>query len=45
MDAVRRKALTVEGVSRCQVDLVWSPPWDPRRDATEEGKASLGIWD
>jgi len=45
LDAVRRRALTVEGVHACQVDLVWSPPWDPRQDATEEGKAALGIWD
>ena len=45
MDAVRKQAMTVDGVSRCQVDLVWSPPWDPRQDATEDGKAALGIWD
>ena len=45
MDAVRKQAMTVDGVKRCQVDLVWSPPWDPRQDATEDGKAALGIWD
>lgn len=45
MDAVRKQAMTVDGVNRCQVDLVWSPPWDPRQDATEDGKAALGIWD
>ena len=45
MDAVRKRAMTVEGIRRCQVDLVWSPPWDPRQDATEDGKAALGIWD
>ena len=45
MEAVRMKAVTVDGVEDCQVDLVWSPPWDPRQDATEDGKAALGIWD
>jgi len=45
MDAVRKTAINVEGVSRCQVDLVWSPPWDPRTDASEDAKATMGIWD
>ena len=45
MDAVRRTAINVDGVSRCQVDLVWSPPWDPRTDASEDAKATMGIWD
>ncbi len=45
MDAVRNKALTVPGVQRCQVDMVWSPPWDPRTDASEDVRAELGIWD
>lgn len=35
----------VEGVRKAEVDLVWSPPWDPRVDATEDVKAMLGIWD
>lgn len=43
--AVRDAALAVAGVHHAQVDLVWSPPWDPRRDATEEVRADLGIWD
>lgn len=45
MEAVRMKAVTVDGVSSCQVDLVWSPPWDPRTDASEDAKATMGIWD
>jgi metal-sulfur cluster biosynthetic enzyme len=45
MDAVRNKTLTVPGVKHCQVDLVWSPPWDPRTDASEDVRAELGIWD
>ncbi len=43
--AVRTAALGVVGVQNAQVDLVWSPPWDPRRDATEDVRADLGIWD
>jgi len=43
--AVRTAALGVVGVHNAQIDLVWSPPWDPRRDATEDVRADLGIWD
>lgn len=45
MNAVRLKTLTVEGVKQVQVDLVWSPPWDPRVDASEDVRAEMGIWD
>ena len=27
-----------------EINLVWSPPWDPRTMASEEAKAELGIW-
>lgn len=32
------------GARNVQVDLVWSPPWDPRAMASEEAKDILGIW-
>lgn len=32
------------GARNVQVDLVWSPPWDPRTMASEEAKEVLGIW-
>jgi metal-sulfur cluster biosynthetic enzyme len=32
------------GARNVQVDLVWSPPWDPRSMASEEAKDVLGIW-
>jgi metal-sulfur cluster biosynthetic enzyme len=32
------------GAGNVQVDLVWSPPWDPRQMASEEAKDILGIW-
>jgi metal-sulfur cluster biosynthetic enzyme len=45
INAVRTAVMGVAGVRSCFVDLVWSPPWDPRRDATEDVKAEMGIWD
>jgi len=45
MNAVRNKTLSVSGVKNCQVEMVWSPPWDPRTDASEDVRAELGIWD
>ncbi len=45
MSAVRTKALTVSGVKQSHVEMVWSPPWDPRTDASEDVRAELGIWD
>jgi metal-sulfur cluster biosynthetic enzyme len=33
------------GVEDSHVDLVWSPPWDPRTDCSEDVLAELGIWD
>ena len=32
------------GARNVQVDLVWTPPWDPRTMASEEAKDTLGIW-
>lgn len=32
------------GVSDVKVNLVWSPPWDPRTMASEEAKLELGIY-
>ena len=45
IEAVRAKTIAVPGVNLAFVDLVWSPPWDPRTDATDDVKAELGIWD
>ena len=39
--AVRR----LPGVEQGKVELVWSPPWDPRSDCSEDVRAELGIWD
>jgi metal-sulfur cluster biosynthetic enzyme len=44
MAAVQASAQQLPGVKECEVELVWSPPWDPRVHASEEAKARLGIW-
>ena len=45
MAAAKSAAERVPGVSAAEIQLVWSPLWDPRVDASEEAKAELGIWD
>ncbi len=45
MASVQACALSVPGVESAEVTLVWSPPWDPRLDATEEVLADMGIYD
>ena len=32
------------GVKDVRVNLVWSPPWDPRTMASDEAKLQLGIY-
>lgn len=41
---IYHKVSAVEGVDGVEVNLVWSPPWDPREMASEEVKMALGIW-
>jgi metal-sulfur cluster biosynthetic enzyme len=38
------KLSQVDGVEDVEVNLVWSPPWDPRTMASEDIKMALGIW-
>ena len=40
----KQAAESVEGVEEAEVELVWSPPWDPATMATDEVKDILGIW-
>lgn len=37
-------AAGLPGARNVQVDIVWTPPWDPRTMASEEAKDILGIW-
>ena len=32
------------GIRSCSVELVWSPPWDPKTMASDDAKDMLGIW-
>ncbi len=45
VEQVKQIAATLPGVTESEVELVWTPPWDPRKEASEEVKAELGIWD
>jgi len=45
MAAAKSAAERVPGVAGAEIQLVWSPLWDPRVDASDEAKAELGIWD
>lgn len=34
-----------DAIRDVDINLVWTPRWDPRTMATDEGKAELGIWE
>ncbi|MFH1810138.1 MAG: metal-sulfur cluster assembly factor [Pseudomonadota bacterium] len=36
---------SLQGVDDVEVELTWVPPWDPRKDCSDDIKAELGIWD
>jgi metal-sulfur cluster biosynthetic enzyme len=38
------KMRELPGVKDVDVNIVWSPPWDPRTMASEDVKMALGIW-
>jgi metal-sulfur cluster biosynthetic enzyme len=42
--SVEDHVLAVAGVKTANVDITFSPPWDPSTMASEEVKAALGIW-
>ena len=44
--SVHRAVSTVPGVKEASVNIVFTPPWDPRTMASEDCKIALGIgWD
>ena len=44
--SVQRTVTTVPGVKNATVNIVFTPPWDPREMASEECKIALGLgWD
>jgi metal-sulfur cluster biosynthetic enzyme len=44
VEAVKQAAAALPGVTQADVELVWSPPWDPKTEATEDVRAALGFW-
>ncbi|HET7738608.1 MAG TPA: metal-sulfur cluster assembly factor [Tepidiformaceae bacterium] len=38
------KLKELPGVKDVDVEIVWSPPWDPRTMASEDVRMMLGIW-
>jgi metal-sulfur cluster biosynthetic enzyme len=43
VQAVKYHAGNVDGISQVDVKLVFSPPWNPDRDATPDGKFQLSM--
>jgi len=41
---VHAAATRVEGVNDAQVEVVWTPPWDPREMASEDAQMALGLY-
>ena len=41
----RSAMYAVPGVKEASVEIVWTPPWNPRTMASDDVKATLGIWD
>jgi metal-sulfur cluster biosynthetic enzyme len=41
---VEDATLAVEGVKTAQVDITFTPPWDPKTMASDDVKVLLGIW-
>ncbi len=37
--------MKVEGIQDANVEIVWTPKWDPRLMASEDAKMQLGIYD
>jgi FeS assembly SUF system protein len=42
-ELVRQAILSVPGVTRCDVDVVWDPPWDPSR-MSEEARLAVNMF-
>ena len=44
MAAVDHTARMIVGIEDVHVQLVWDPPWDPVKMASESAREQLGIW-
>ena len=45
MGAVHTQCLDLEDVEEVDVQLVWTPLWDPTKMASDDVKMLLGIWE
>jgi len=39
-----RRLRALPGVEQARIELVWSPPWNPATDASDDVRATLGLW-
>jgi metal-sulfur cluster biosynthetic enzyme len=44
MSMVKSTILMIDGVKKCEVEIVFDPPWNPAEMASDEVKDELGIW-
>ena len=44
VNAVHQAVMAIPGVSECDVELTFSPPWDPRTMASDEVKLQMGFY-
>ena len=42
--SVEDHVLAVDGVKSANIEITFTPPWDPRTMASDDVKAMLGIW-
>jgi metal-sulfur cluster biosynthetic enzyme len=42
--SVEDKVMSMDGVESVNVEITFTPPWDPRIMASEDAKFDLGIW-
>jgi metal-sulfur cluster biosynthetic enzyme len=42
--SVQSKVESIEGVKSANVEITFTPPWDPKTMASEDVKLALGIW-
>lgn len=44
VQTVKDHVMALEGVKSANVEITFTPPWDPRTMASDDVKAMLGIW-
>jgi metal-sulfur cluster biosynthetic enzyme len=42
--AMHRSISEIPGVGAVELNLTFSPPWDPKKMASEEARMEMGIW-